>query len=347
MIFTELIIFIISLAVLIKSSDYFVDSAERLANILNISSYIIGFTLVAIGTSLPELVSSVAASFYNSSGLIIGNIIGSNIANIGLILGISSILGTIVAIKKRVFYREGLTLLAISVLIFIFSLNNQISRLEGLLFVLAFSGYTFYVMKLNIFKRLYNMVPLMRDYIIDIFRKKEKKERIKEEVIKEKKPVKAIVKELLIIILSGIFLRLSVSFLIPSAKNIALSLKIPEIIIGITLLAIGTSLPELIVAVSSIKKGLNDLLVGTIIGSNISNILLVGGASALIHPITIDNITKYFYIPFSIVLTIILLSFIKARWELRKHEGILILSLYILFIISLIFIELFSSGVRA
>jgi cation:H+ antiporter len=342
MLLTTFIIFIVSLIVLIKASDFFVESAKNIAELLNISTYIIGFTLVAIGTSLPELVSSVAASYYGSTGLIIGNIIGSNIANIGLILGITSFIGTIASIKKRVFYHEGLTLLAISILFMIFSLDNHISRLEGLFFLLGFIGYSFYIIKFNIFKRLYASIPLMKDFIkYKIFRKKKKeelKEEIKEEISKEKKPVLAILKELSKIVLSGEFMKLSVDFLIPSAQNLSLGLGISETIVGITMLAVGTSLPELVVSISSIRKGLGDLLIGTIIGSNISNILLVGGSSAIIRPLTIGTISKYYYIPFSILLTIVLLALIKSRWELRKIEGSILFSLYIIFIISLLFL---------
>lgn len=343
MVLVDLIIFIVTLAALIKASDFFVDAAEKIAEYLHISSYIIGFTLVAIGTSLPELVSSIGAAYYNSPDLIIGNIIGSNIANIGLILGIAAIIGTISGIKKRVFNREGFFLIIISFLFFFFALNKTINLWEGITLLVMFVLYSFYVIKLNIFRMLYSRIPFMKDFIeYNILRKKsgkEKQEEIKEEIIKEKAPIFAILKQILIILLSGAGMMFAVDFLIPSAKNVALGLGLSETIVGITFLALGTSLPELMVAISSVKKGLGDLLLGTIIGSNISNILLVGGVSAIIHPIPIQGISLFYFIPFMIFLTIALLGFIRINFQLRKINGIILIILYLAFISSIYFLR--------
>jgi cation:H+ antiporter len=339
MVLVDLIVFIVALGILIKASDFFVDSAERIANYLNISSYIIGFTLVAIGTSLPELVSSIAASIYNSPGLVVGNIVGSNIANIGLILGCTAIIGTITNIKKRVFYKEGFFLIGISVILLLFSLNFSIGRIEGIILLLLFIAYSFYIIQFNIFKRLYETIPLMKDFIEYRIFKKTKKQKIKEGIIKENKPIFAILKEIAIITLSCAAMIFAVKYLIPSAKNLALGLGISETIVGITMLAVGTSLPELMVAISAVRKGLGDLLIGTIIGSNISNILLVGGSSAILSNISISPISVIYFIPFMILLTISLLAFIKIKWELKRLEGVILVLLYFAFIVSLYFLK--------
>ncbi|MEK6816782.1 MAG: sodium:calcium antiporter, partial [Nanoarchaeota archaeon] len=146
-----------------------------------------------------------------------------------------------------------------------------------------------------------------------------------------------LIKYAFMIIVSFAAMVFSVEYLIPSAKSLALDFGVSETIIGITLLAVGTSLPELMVAISSAKKGMGDLLLGTIIGSNISNILLVGGLSAIIYPIKVRAETLLYYIPFSILLTIIMLAFIREKWELRRMQGIALLSLYIIFILTLYF----------
>ncbi|MEA3379044.1 MAG: calcium/sodium antiporter [Nanoarchaeota archaeon] len=331
MLIYEIIIFTIALAVLIKASDIFVDAAQRIAEYLKISSYIIGFTLVAIGTSLPELISSLGAAYYHSPDLIIGNIIGSNIANIGLILGISAIVG-LIKIEKRVFYKEGLFLLMTSILLFIFSFNKRLDWWEGLIFLFLFIVYSSYITQLNIIQKLYSTLLQMRDFIeIKIFKKK-KAEKIKEEIIKEKKPIFAIIKEIFIIILSGAAMIFAVEFLIPAAKNIALSLGISETIVGLSMLALGTSLPELIVAINSIRKGFNELLIGTIIGSNLSNILLIGGLSGLIAPISINTASIFYFIPFMILITMAFLFFIRTKWELKRYQGACLLMLYLSFI---------------
>ena len=121
----------------------------------------------------------------------------------------------------------------------------------------------------------------------------------------------------------------------PSAAEIAQHFKIPQDIIGLVLLAIGTSLPELFVSISAVKKGLSNILIGNILGSNIANLLFIGGISAIISPLAVNTISLYYTIPFMILMTFMLMIFIRAHWILRMFEGLMLLIMYILFIISL------------
>ena len=130
MVYIELLILVVSIIFLINGSNIFIDNIVKLAKLLNISNFLIGLTVVAIGTSLPELSSSIAAAFVNNTDIIIGNVTGSNIANIALILGVATFFA-VLSIEKTVFEREGIFLLLITILLFVMSLNGLISRVEG------------------------------------------------------------------------------------------------------------------------------------------------------------------------------------------------------------------------
>ncbi|MFH0797911.1 MAG: hypothetical protein V1906_00710 [Candidatus Woesearchaeota archaeon] len=143
MILLDLTIFLITLAIIIKSSDYFVNAAKEIAELFNISSYVIGFTLIAIGTSLPELVSGIGASYFHSPGLIIGDIFGSNIANIGLVLSIGIIMSIVIKVQKRAFFREGIILMISSILFLLFAIDGEVKRIECLVLLMMFIIYSF------------------------------------------------------------------------------------------------------------------------------------------------------------------------------------------------------------
>jgi len=313
MIIPNLFVFIISLAILIKSSDFFVEYASKIAKHFNISDFVIGITLVAIGTSLPELGAVIAASLSKSSGLVIGTIIGSNIANLGLIMGVVATF-TVLNIKKEIWYKDGLLLLLFSFIFAFFAIDGQISFIEGL-----FCLFIFII------------------YISRLFKIKEKIIKKRVELRNNKKNRKKIIIHFLIILISAGAIALSAKQVITSASNLAILFNIPETIVAVMMIAIGTSLPELMVSLSAIKKKLGDLLIGNIIGSNISNLFLVGGISAIISPILVSSLTLFLIIPAMLVLTIIFLSLIRAHWVLKMFHGLILLISYIVFIVILFF----------
>tara|TARA_Y100000034_G_scaffold135315_1_gene206716 strand:- start:1473 stop:2429 length:957 start_codon:yes stop_codon:yes gene_type:complete len=315
----------VSIFFLVKSSDYLVSSASKIAKHFGIKQVIIGLTLVAFGTSVPELASSIAAIFSNNPEIIIGNIIGSNIANIGLVLGIGSLLSVIV-LRDKIIKRDLYFLVGVSILFYIFSFNNILSRVEAIILLLTLTFY------------LYNLL-------------KESKEKISEEAGKyvsaevyqrlnhESKRIKdlfthVLKKEFYYLLVSITVLAISAHFVIIFIKNIAVDTGIDSGIIATTLLAIGTSLPEVMVTISSIRKGLNDLLIGNIIGSNISNLLIVATIPALITPLKISAKFVTFTIPVMVVFTLLFLIVFKLLNRIR-YAGVSFLLLYILFIILL------------
>lgn len=331
MLLLDLTIFLIALAIIIKSSDYFVEAAKKIAEWFHISSYIIGFTLIAIGTSLPELVSAIGASYFNSPGLIMGDIFGSNAANIGLVLSIGLIIGIIIKVQKRVFFREGIILIISSILFLLFAIDGEVKRIESLILLILFATYSFYILEFNPFKKLLILVTYLR-YITYRKNLNRKKASIKE---RGNRNLQGISKQIAIIILSCGAMIFAVKHLILSAKGLAIATGLSETAIGVTLLAIGTSLPELAVTIVAAKKGMGELILGIIMGSNVSNILLIGGLSGIISPISVSDYSLYYLVPFSILLTLILLAIISRKWQLERKHGILILITYSLFLISL------------
>ncbi len=327
---TEILLLILGLILLVKGADFFVKAAATIAKKLGISHLVIGLTLVALGTSIPELASSVVASLKNSPGLVIGNVVGSNIANVCLIGGIAAIIANIKT-NEKMLKRDGYIMLIVSFLVLIFALNMTITWIESIIFLLLYIAYTTFLFDINPkTKKKYHWDEFIRyfftlRYLITIrnmFNNKNKR--------KQKRP--ALFKDFLIIIISGAAVIYGAKFFIESAIFFAKLFNVSDTLIGISLVAIGTSLPELAVSVSAAIKGYGNIVIGNIIGSNITNILLILGVSGLIIPITIVKTTLILIIPFMILSSIYLLIFLKSNWEIRRIEGVIFLIVYILFI---------------
>ncbi|MDP2907201.1 MAG: calcium/sodium antiporter [Nanoarchaeota archaeon] len=342
----EFLIFGIALAVIVKGSGFFVDSASKIAKQLGISEFIIGLTIVALGTSLPEFASAIAAALKGHTGLIIGNIVGANIANIGLNLGLSSIL-VVLQIRKEMFRRDGVFLIFVSILFLIFAFNRTISRVEGLVLCTLFMFYMVYLFRFQPGKGKFGFKTYLAngEFLRKFVRPATYKEIVstsfnfispKKGLTPEEQSFFDLFKNVFILIIGGFAIFYGAKYVVPSAANIAYYFKIPEDIIGLVLLSLGTTLPELTVSLMAVKKGLNNILIGNVLGSNIANLLLVGGVSAIIHPLTINTISLYYTIPFMVLMTFMFLTFIRSHWLLKMFEGLILLIMYILFIISLI-----------
>lgn len=347
MLLLSLIIFGIALFVLIKGADFFLEGAASIAKILGISEFIIGLSIVALGTSLPELGAALAAAYYNSPGLIIGNIIGSNIANIGLILGIAAMRVTISVSAKR-FKEDILFLMVISILFFLLSIDGILSLIDGLVLILLLVFYLRSLVQSQEDKNVPNvyleymwkvMTPttytdiLDRSLDIKTFKVIIQNYRhiIKDDYIQK---YKILFKKIILTVLGIVLLLAGANYLITSASSIALSMGVPDTVIGLVFIAIGTSLPELTVTLTSLKKGMSSILIGNIIGSNILNLLLIGGVSSMLSSIAISRISLLYNIPVMILMVVLLFFFIRSDSVIRIFEGFLFFLIYILFIIS-------------
>ena len=300
-------IFVISLAVLIKSSDYFTDAAEKFGLLIGLSPFIIGVTIVSIGTSLPELISSLFAVWANSSEIVIGNVVGSNIANIFLVIGAASVISYKQSINITYnLIRVDLPLFVGSALLLALEVwDRKFTKGEAWLLLLAYLMYTFYTLNGT--------------------EEQEATENDSEEPIKRNS--KTVIIQLLIIIISAIFLDLGAKYTIDSVIKISEVLEYGKEIIAMTAVALGTSLPELIVTVNASLKGKAELAVGNVLGSNVFNTFVVMGVPGLIGTLTIPKTVIMGGLPTMIAGTI-LLFFVAQDQQLTVWEGWLFFIFY-------------------
>jgi cation:H+ antiporter len=335
----NIIILLIGLFFLVKGSGLFVHSAARIAKKLKVSDFIIGVTLIALGTSLPELISSIIASMKKESLLVIGTIVGANIANLSYIVGLASLISPI-KIEKSSFKREGYFLTFIIILLGIFLIDQKITRAEGGVFLLVFLAYNVFIFdsvkKLNknyefkdftsyFFK--FKFVSTLKHGIFIRFNHQRKK-------VSRNKLYLA--KDLIFLALGSLLIYFGAKYVVNEAIFLADFLMASTFVIGV-LISIGTTLPEMSVAISASRKNLGNITLGNSLGSSITNILLVLGISALIYPLTFTQTTIYYSLAILFCLNIVLLFFIKTDWKIKRVEGIILIISYFIFLIALLY----------
>lgn len=298
----EIIILIVALVVLGVAAHYMVNAAIHIAKLLKLPTILIGLTIVAAGTSAPEISVSVMAALAGNGDLSVGNVIGSNIFNLGFILGIIALISPQVISKKMV-YRDGLVLTLSTLLVLLFVWNQHVSFLEGLI-----------------------MLVLLFAYNVYLFVKKDAPELDQEEL----RPAKWY--DFVIFFVGLFFLIKASDYVVEAAVSIASSFGMSEWAIGVTIVAAGTSLPEIATAVAATFKKKFDLAVGNVVGSDIFNALGIIGVSAFVAPIDLKSRTEIFGMPdnvFSLamlVVTIVLiLIFMRTGWKISRREGALLL----------------------
>ena len=314
----DYILLIIGFVLLIKGADFFVDGSSSVAKILKVPTIIIGLTVVAFGTSMPEFSVSVTAALRGSNDLAVSNVLGSNIFNLLVVLGCCALVKPVAA-KWSLLKKEFPFSILITIILLLvdsdFSImkildGNQgfvLGRWAGLLFLILFVLYIYATVK-------------------SALRSRAEAKDMEEEEYKTMSPLKSgvyIVIGLIGIVWGG-------NLVVDSASNIALTFGWSQTFIGLTIVALGTSLPELVTSVVAARKGENDLAVGNVVGSNIFNILLILGVSSFITPITLDVTAVYDTIILIIASIIVYVSAISKR-EIQRKEGILFLVCYVAF----------------
>jgi len=303
----DYIIFIISLAVLVYGADLIISQSEKIALRFGISDYIISATLIALGTSLPEMAASIGASLHNKPELSVSNIVGSNILNITLVIGLVLILGKKI-VPDRDFFAKDSSWALFPVLIFaILALEGEISRISGFALMGLMVGYILF---------------LTNNYNEALSLDKEEKE--------EAKKLNWLL-TIPLLIVGFIFVIYGADYAVSSASNIARKLGVSEWFVGVVLVAFGTSLPELIVSVVAVFKGKGDMAIGNIIGSNLANISIALGAAAVANPIKLNFANYTFDIALLIVATLMLV-FITANKMYTRPAGISLLVLFTIFL---------------
>ena len=292
---------------LVKGADWFVDGASGLARKLGIPQLVIGLTIVAMGTSLPEAAVSISAALRGNAEITIGNIVGSNILNILIILGVTALIATLKVADSTVRYEIPFMIVATFVLLWLGYTGGQVTWLEGVILWVLFLLYLRY---------LYMMA------------KKGKEEEREAEQLSTAKIIGLILAGVVMIVAGS-------NFAVEGASNLAKALGISQRFIGLTIVAFGTSLPELVTSVSAARKHNADIAIGNIVGSNIFNILFIVGTTALITPVTIAS---GFVVDTLIAAAVGILLFVcVARTkELRKKAGIVMLLAYILYFLYLL-----------
>lgn len=284
--------------------DWLVDGGVALARRYRISSLVIGMTIVAFGTSAPELLVSMISAIKGSAGIAMGNVLGSNIANIGLILGLTALICPIETDNRKVI-GHGTVMIAASLLLLVFALNNGISRIEGL--------------------TLFACLILFTTFSI----RKGRSEETQNDVQEGKSMT--VLAAVGLIALSCVMLAFGADILVDGATTIASAMGVSDKVIGLTIVALGTSLPELAASVAAAVKKQMDISIGNIFGSNIFNILCVLGVSTSIKPISLefpDYMSDFIWMLGFSVFIIIFTTARKKKGRLGKTAGILFLLAY-------------------
>jgi cation:H+ antiporter len=316
---------LIGFIILAWSADRFVNGAAALARHLGISPLIVGLTIVGFGTSAPEMVVSAIAALAGNTSLAIGNAIGSNIANIGLVLGITAIISPLF-IASTILKREYPLMIAAMILVFVILIDGQLGQLEGIILFVSLLGVLVWTVFTGI-REGQNTATTADDPL--------EKEFESELALNDIMPRE---KAIFWLLAGGILLVLSSRILVWGATTIATSLGISDLIIGLTIVAIGTSLPEIAASVASVLKGENDIAIGNVLGSNIFNSLGVIGLAALIHPTVVSPDVLYRDLPVMIGMSILLYMLVyshKGQASLSRRSGFFLLSLYLAYLVIL------------
>lgn len=306
---------LIGFALLIKGADIFVDGASSIAKKFNVSPMLIGLTIVAMGTSAPEAAVSVSSSLAGQNDMSIANVVGSNFFNILIVLGVSSIIAKL-PVEKETIKKDTPFLIFISILLLALSFNFNLSRLDGVIFLVLFVLFLINMIKSNISSK--DVESSSGETAIAI-------EAIDTKTIH-------MPKTLLLCLIGIVGIVFGGDLVVDSATNIATSFGMSANLVGLTIVAMGTSLPELVTSVIAVKKGETEIAIGNVIGSNIFNILLVLGLAALIHPMAVSMVAIIDTI-FMTAVTILLYIFIKKNNSLTKIHGIIFVIIYFIYLI--------------
>ena len=297
----QVVLLLVGFLFLIKGSDFFVDGASSIASHLKIPTIIVGLTIVAFGTSAPEAAVSITSSLTGSNAMAVSNVIGSNLFNMLMVIGIAALLSNLL-MEKSVLKKDLPFLVAITLLfaIFIF-IGWDITNLEGIILLIILAGYIIYLIRGS----------------------KKSKNANDVEAAKFTLP-----KSIILIIIGLVGIIIGGDLVVDSASAIAIALGMSETLVGLTIVAIGTSLPELVTSITALKKGENQLVIGNVIGSNIFNILFVLGASSAISRIPLDS-SMLIDVLFMMGVTILCFIFGKTQDKYDKKEGVILIALFI------------------
>ena len=299
----QVVLLIVGFVFLIKGSDFFVDGASSIASILKVPTVLVGLTIVALGTSAPEAAVSITSSITGSNAMAVSNVIGSNLFNMLMVIGIAALLSELL-MEKEVLnfdlpFLVGITLLWAAFII----IGWDITNIEGVALLVIMILYIIYL--------IYNARKSGTMGVVD-------------------EPELSLPKSIIFMIIGLAGIVLGGDLVVDSASSIAIALGMSETLVGLTIVAIGTSLPELVTSLTALKKGENQLVIGNVIGSNIFNILFVLGASSAISRIPLDS-SMLIDVIFMIFVTVLCFIFGKTQDKYDKKEGAILVALFVVY----------------
>lgn len=312
------LLLLVGFILLIKGANYFIEGAVGIANILRLPPLLIGLTIVAFGTSSPEAAVSIGAAIKGSSGIALGNVVGSNIFNISFVIGVISLI-SILKVERETTRKEIPFALLSSILLLILMADktlqlteiNVLSRSDGLVFLLFFGIFIYYLFEMA---RSNSQKP--PDSTLEYNNHMGKK-------------IFLSLGGLIGIIVGG-------QLVVDNSVVIALNWGLSQTVVGLTIVAIGTSLPELVTSVTAALKKENEIAIGNLIGSNIFNILFILGAASLLSPVSVDSSMIFIDTAIMIFYTIVLFVFAMSHYKISRAEGIILIMSYIGYIVYII-----------
>lgn len=300
------LLLVVGFVLLIKGADFFVDGSSSIARILKVPSVVIGLTIVAMGTSAPETAVSITAGLAGNSDLSLGNIVGSNIFNLLVVIGLSAIVFPIVTLKE-ILKRDLIWNFVVSVGLLILIVDGRISRLDGAILLLGIIVYLFVVVRSAI------------------------KNRVQEDGMQRL----SVAKSILFVLLGLIAIIAGGNLVVNNASLIAVSLGMSDTLIGLTIVAIGTSLPELVTSFVAAKKGDSGIALGNAVGSCLFNIMFILGSASLLSPIHVSG-ELIIDTCVLIVVTIIIYLFSRTKLKFNRAEGTVCVLLYVAYTVYII-----------
>lgn len=311
-----ILILVIGFVLLIKGADFFVEGSSSVAKKFHVPAMLIGMTIVAMGTSLPECAVSVTASLANNNSLAVSNVIGSNIFNLMVVCGACALFSPLTIRQDTLKKEFPLSIICAALMLVLGYIGMTLGHIDGIIFLVLFVGYLLWMIQSAKKARAAVLSDPAQSGQIE-----------QTEFVEENIAILPTWKSLVFIIGGMIAIKFGGDFVVDGASSIASSMGLSQTLIGLTIVAMGTSLPELVTSLVAAKKGEVDMALGNVIGSDIFNILFVLGIATAISPISflMENVIDIILL---IIMSVIVLAFAWTRQQINRKEGILMLLMY-------------------
>jgi cation:H+ antiporter len=313
---TTIVLLIIGLIVLIVGGDYLVKGSSSIALRLRLSPLVVGLTIVAFGTSAPELLISVQSALKGSPDIAMGNVVGSNICNLALVLGLTAVINPVRVLSNSIKVDWPMTM-GSAILLFLVVREGTLGAIEGIIFLAGLGIYLVFTITKSRMDVKSERLKMEEDQIPDA-------------------PKKQMWKDIFFIALGCLALYYGSEWFVSSTIDLAISIGVEERVVGLTVVAFGTSLPEMVTAAVASYKGESDLALGNLMGSNIFNILAILGITAIIKPIYVNEVILNNDIIWMLMITLMILPLMIVRREVGRGDGLVLLVVYVIYVYTVV-----------